>query len=81
MRVNYYRTHMWLSAAVLSDAGVSLAVLFKTFDQLEARGRSASRHKAMMTLVKGYTGMEQITQDNFKQVAKHGLIMPNCNFL
>ncbi|XP_052808503.1 uncharacterized protein LOC128237211 isoform X2 [Mya arenaria] len=50
------------------EEGVSLAVLLKTFDQYETRGHSASRQKAMMTLVNSYIPHEPVSHEQFKQV-------------
>ncbi|KAH3725429.1 hypothetical protein DPMN_051262, partial [Dreissena polymorpha] len=56
------------SASDEDDVGVSLSVVLKTFHQYEEKGHSAARHKAMMTLVHGYTGQEPVSVDQFKQV-------------
>ena len=52
----------------LSDDSVSFAVLLKTFQQYEDKGHSTVRQKAMMTLVNSYTGQEELSEEEFKQV-------------
>ncbi|XP_053397755.1 uncharacterized protein LOC128556479 [Mercenaria mercenaria] len=53
------------------DAGVTMNVLLKTFQQFEDKGHSGSRQKAMMTLVNSYISLETITEQQLLELLQY----------
>ena len=51
-----------------TEEGISIEVLLKTFHQYEEKGHSASRQKAMITLVENYVSESALDEEALEKV-------------